>query len=184
MKVLKGRNNTILGLMGVLLLWGCASTPVYKEVFKEDVDYNKREFNVSSDVLYQDVVKAICSKSFIIENEDKESGFILAKRYFQKGKKNIILALQAKIVAEGEECATLYLNAVETTERLYVADRTRFFLFLIPLPGGGGKEATKIKEGEKIVEDKEFYTKFFSLIEREIENNTVTSKEEESSSTE
>jgi len=164
-------------LIGFFLIDGCASAPVYKEVFKEKVNYNKREFNVSSEILYQAVVKAICSKSFIIENEDKERGFILAKRYFQKGKRNIILALQAKIVTEGEEYTNLYLNAVETTERLYVADRTRFFLFIIPLPGGGGKEATKIKEGEKIVEDKEFYQNFFSLIEEEIKSVTVENKE-------
>ena len=49
-----------------------------------------------------------------------------------------------------------------------MADRTRFFLWLIPLPGGGGKEASKIKEEEKIIEDQEFYQRFFEEIEEEI----------------
>ena len=51
-----------------------------------------------------------------------------------------------------------------------MADRTRFFLWLIPLPGGGGKEASKIKEEEKTIEDKEFYQRFFEEIEEGIKN--------------
>ncbi|OQX53929.1 MAG: hypothetical protein B5M48_02070 [Candidatus Omnitrophica bacterium 4484_213] len=56
------------------------------------------------------------------------------------------------------------------SERLFVADRTRFFLWLIPLPGGGDKEVSKIKEEEKIIEDRKFYQRFFDRdrIEEEI----------------
>ena len=45
----------------------------------------------------------------------------------------------AKITLNGENSSTLYLDAIQTTERLFVSDHARFFLFLIPLPGGGGK---------------------------------------------
>jgi len=152
----------------VFFLSGCATFSPSKEVFKEKATYNSKEFTVSSDILYQAIIKVICSQNFVIENEDKEKSFILAKRYFQKGKRNIILVLQAKIISEKEDKTTLYLNALQTTERLFVADRTRFFLWLIPLPGGGGKEASKIKEEEKIIEDQEFYQRFFEEIEEEI----------------
>ncbi len=150
------------------LIAGCATSPIYKEIFKEDSGYNSKEFSVSKDILYDAAIRTICSKNFIIEKEDKENGFILAKRSLQRGKRTTILVLQAKITANQENKAALYLNALQTTERFFVADRTRFFLFIIPLPGGGGREATTIKEGEKIIEDKEFYQNFLLAIEKEI----------------
>ena len=66
---------------------------------------------------------------------------ILAVRSIKKGKRTWILALQAHFFKLDDNKTRLYLNAIETTERTYVADRTRFFLFVVPLPGGGGKEA-------------------------------------------
>jgi len=155
-------------LFTVFLITGCATSSMYKDIFKEEISYNSQEFSVSKDILYDTTIRTICSKNFIIEKEDKENGFILAKRSLQKGKRTTILALQAKITANQENKATLYLNALATTERFFIADRTRFFMFIIPLPGGGGKEATTIKEGEKIIEDREFYQKFFLAIEKEI----------------
>lgn len=148
---------------------GCAG-PVYKQVFKEAPAANQKEFFVSREALYQAALKAVCSKNFLIEKEDRENGFILAKRYFQRGKQSIVLALQAKIVAEGENTAILFLNALETTERTYVSDHTRFFMWIVPLPGGGGKEASSIKAGEKIVEDPSFYKNFFAIISQELGN--------------
>ena len=71
-----------------------------------------------------------------------------------------------------EDETTLFLSAIETTERLYVSDRTRFFLLIIPLPGGGGKQATKIKEKERPVEDRKFYQQFLDAIEKEIRTET------------
>lgn len=161
----------IIALWVILLVaGGCATSAAYKEVFKAKPVYSSKEFSVPSDILFKATVKAICSKNFLVEKEDKENSFILANKFFQRGRKMNVLALQAKIVPEAERVSTLYLTAVETTERVYVADRTRFFLFIVPLPGGGGKEATKVKEGEHIVNDRNFYKKFFLLIEKEIES--------------
>jgi hypothetical protein len=153
---------------------------VYKEVFKDKPNYNQKEFPVSKEALYRAVIKAIYPKSFIVEEEDVERGFILAKRSFQRGKRTIVLALQARVVSEAEDKSTLYLNALQTTERLYVADRTRFFFWIIPLPGGGGKEAIKVKEGERIIENKEFYQNFFKAVEKEIKTlRTIKVKQSE-----
>jgi len=155
----------------VFLIAGCA-TPAYKEIFKNDINYNSREFSASKDILYDATIRAVCSKNFILDKEDKENGFILAKRSLQRGKRTVILVLQAKIMANPQDKATLYLNALQTTERFFVADRTRFFLFIIPLPGGGGKEGSAVKEGESIIQDKGFYQNFFLAIEKEIKNLT------------
>ncbi|MCK5580193.1 MAG: DUF2242 domain-containing protein [Candidatus Omnitrophica bacterium] len=147
---------------------GCGTTKMYSEVFKEDTSYNSREYQVASPDLFNIILKTFYSKGFIVDSEDKENGMIVAKKIFQKGKRNIVVALQAKIILDGEIGSSVFLNAVQTTEKLYVADRTRFFMFLIPLPGGGGKQATKVQEGEIIINDKDFYSEFFALIEAKI----------------
>lgn len=161
------RKTWLFLLLTVFLSAGCA-TPAYKEVFRDKPAYNSRQFPVNKDILHRAALRAVCARNFIIEKEDSEKGFILAKRSFQRGRRTIVLVLQANASFDEAERTTLYLNAMETTERYYVADRTRFFLWLIPLPGGGGKEGTSIKEGERIVEDKTFYENFFVEIEKEI----------------
>ncbi|MFH0827479.1 MAG: DUF2242 domain-containing protein [Candidatus Omnitrophota bacterium] len=157
-----------LTLLLIIALSGCA-TPVYKEVFREKASYNSREFSVAKNALFQATTRALCAKNFIIDEEEPDKGFILAKRSFQRGKRTIVLVVQAKLDSSSDEKTMLYLSALETTEVSYVADHTRFFLFLIPLPGGGGKEASQIKEGERVVEDKTFYKNFFEAIEAEIQ---------------
>ena len=146
---------------------GCAA-PAYRQVFKDKESSNSKVFSVPKENLYQATIKTLCVNNFIIENEDLEKGFILGKRSFQRGRKTIVILVQSKIVAEAVNESTVYLNAMETTEVSYVADRTRFFLFIIPLPGGGGKEASSIKQGEKTIRDKEFYNNFFKEIDTEI----------------
>ncbi len=149
-----------------LIVYGCA-TPAYKDVFKDKPAYNSKSFAVNRDLLYQATLRAICARNFIIEKDDQEKGFILARRSFQRGKRTIILVLQASVNFDAAEKAVLYLNALETTERHYVSDRTRFFLWLIPLPGGGGKEGASVKEGERVIEDETFYENFLVEIEAE-----------------
>jgi hypothetical protein len=161
-------NRATLVLFTCLItLSGCA-TPVYREVFQEKASYNSKEFNVPAKVLYQATTRAICSKNFIIEKEEADKGFILAKRSFQRGKRSIVLVLQAKMDFSSNDNTMLYLTALQTTEVNYVSDHTRFFLFLVPLPGGGGKSASQVTEGEKVIEDKKFYQDFFNEIEREV----------------
>lgn len=164
--------NLIYLLTIVILISGCGTPSVYREVFREGpTRYNSRTFPYSQEVVYTAILKTLYSRKFIVENENKETGDLLAKRSFQKGKRTIALILQAKFLAGSEDETTLFLTAMEISERLYVADRTRFLLFIIPLPGGGGKEATKIKEQEKLIEDKKFYQQFFEAIEEEIRSN-------------
>ncbi len=153
----------------IFLSAGCA-TPAYKEILKEKPVYNSSSFDVSQNILYQATLRAMFAKSFFIEKEDEEKGFILAKRSFQRGRKTVVLLLQAKIIPCETNKVNLYLNAFQTTERCFVADRTRFFMWLIPLPGGGGKEATSIKEAEAVIEDREFYQNLFTEINAQVRN--------------
>lgn len=168
-KIMKTFMKVLSFMLSVFLAAGCV-TPVYKEVFSDKSSCNSRQFPVDKDALYRATLRTICARNFIIEKESQGDGFILAKRPFQRGKRTYILVLQASVSPDGKEKTTLYLNALQTAERYYVADHTRFFLWIVPLPGGGGKEGTTIKEGEKIIEDKAFYQNFFVEIEEEIRN--------------
>lgn len=154
-------------ILASLILVSCA-TAVHKEIFKKHTVYNVKEFYVPRNVLYNAVLKVVCAQNFIIEKDEEDQGFILAKRSFQKGRKTIMLLLQAKMTSEEQDKSNLYINLLQTTERYYVADHTRFFLWIVPFPGGGGKEARSIKEEEKIIEDKGFYRDFFSAVEEQI----------------
>jgi NACalpha-BTF3-like transcription factor len=161
--------------ISIIILWilpiffiGCSTARTYKEVFEQEPIYNSRKFSVASDTLYQATMSTICSKNFIIEKESKDEGLILGKRSFQKGKKTIIVTLQAKISSDEEDGSILYLNALQTTYISYIADRTRFFLWIIPLPGGGGREASEFKQEERIIENAKFYQDFFSIIQNKI----------------
>jgi hypothetical protein len=161
-----------LFLMTVILMimtTGCAS-PTYRQVFKEKPAGNFREFSTSSDLLFAAAAKVQCERNFIIEKEDRDKGFILGKRSFQRGRKTIILLMQSQIVSDAPDRSTLYVNALETTETYYIADHTRFFLFLVPLPGGGGKDVSTVKEAEKTITDKRFYKDFFEEIDKKVKD--------------
>ena len=114
----------------------------------------------------------LLSKKFVVDHEDQASGLITAKRVFSKSYQNVAVVVQTKIISQGDKEQELYLNGVQTTERNYVADRTRFFLFIVPLPGGGGKEVTKAKESEIIIDDKDFYKDLFDAVQKELPSAT------------
>jgi hypothetical protein len=135
---------------------------------KDTEEINSKSYNFSQDVLFPAVIETFMIKKFIIEHEEPGQGLITGARYFNHGKHNSILALQAKFIKKGDQKTTLFLNAVETTEKNFVQDKTRFFMFLVPLPGGGGKQVSTMKESEKIVEDKEFYDTLFALIDTKL----------------
>ena len=146
---------------------GCASKTAYRDVLEDEPTYNVKTFQSPSDQVYTSLVKTLLVKKFMLEEENKEDGMVVARRSFKKGKRTFIIVIQARLLPENEK-TTLFLNALETTERIFVADRTRFFMFVIPLPGGGGKQASTAKEGENVIQDKAFYDEFFNRIEKEL----------------
>lgn len=154
-------------LVLLISICGCAS-PVHREIFSKDVSFKQKTFSTAKETAYSAVINSILELGFVIDKENASDAFVLAKRYFQRGKKNIIIALQTKIVSLPDKKSIVYLNAFETTERVFIADRTRFFMFIIPLPGGGGKEASQVKVGEACIDDKDFYSRVFSAVETNI----------------
>jgi hypothetical protein len=76
----------------------------------------------------------------MIENEEIDKGFILARRSFQKGRKTDVILVQTKIMPINDTRCTVYLNGVEVS----------------------------VKQREKVICDKRFYDTFFSSIDEEL----------------
>lgn len=164
------RGVVLFAIFPLILFVGCSPTRnIYREVMKDEEPNNTRIYQTSVKDLHKAVARTLLAKKFVIDNEDPEAGTLTASRFFSKSYQNVVVAVQSKIMSKGEKEQQLFLNAVQTTERNYVADKTRYFLFVVPLPGGGGKEVTKSKESELVIEDKVFYEELFSQIEKNIE---------------
>ena len=153
----------------VAAVLGCSSTQyVYKKIQKDNDSYNVRTYAVTEPQLKNALTKMLLSRKFTIDKEDDATGTVFASRYFSESSNNIVVVLQARIFTQDEGHQQLFLNGIQTTQRNYVVDRTRFLLWLIPLPGGGGKEVTKTKESEASIEDKSFYSDLFDAIGRNL----------------
>src|ERR1700693_1553068 len=148
-RLIMKHQSLAIAVAAIIGLTGCSTPSAYKEVMKYNDPGNLRDYSVGKEALYPAVLKTFLAKKFVIENENQTDGTLVGKRSLQAGKTTGVLLTQARILGSGSDLSALYLNAVETTEREFVADRTRFLLFVIPLPGGGGKEATTVKEGER-----------------------------------
>ncbi len=154
--------------LGILFLSGCATFSPSEEVFKEKANINSRTYDASVNACFDVLKQVILKKNFSLASEDKEAKRLQATRYFQKGRRSIVIVLNANLQSPGENKTTVYLNAVQSTEKLYSQSHTRFFLGIVPLPGGGGETAERLKEGEITIEDQKFYEGFFDEIKDEI----------------
>ena len=115
------------------------------------------------------VNRAALALNFSVDRQEKERGYLEGSRYFKNGKRTTGIVLKVSLQPDGDERTLAYVNAVQATEKVFSRSHTRFFLWLIPLPGGGGAEASRIKEGEWTVQDKRFYDSFFDAVEQELE---------------
>ena len=156
-------------ILAVLLLAGCSGPSAYQRVFKKPEQHNSRTYPASLDTCWLAVNRAALSLNFGIDKEEKEKGLMEATRHFQEGKKTTTLVLKASLQPESSTSTTVYANAIEKRERVYVRTHQRISFFIIPVPWGDrGKEASRVTEGEKTVEDKKFYEAFFEAVGREL----------------
>ena len=154
------------------ILLGCASTKyTYKQIENDNDPFTSHTFQCSLPVLHKAVAQVLLMKKFAIDHEDAANGTLTGSRYFTHGYQTIVVVVQSKILSKADNIQQLFLSGIQTTERNYVADRTRFLLFIIPLPGGGGKEVTQSKESEFVITDKKFYGDLFNEIQKVITAN-------------
>lgn len=150
----------------VPLVCGCSSTRyTYRQIEEDQDPFTSHRYQCSMATLHKAVTEVLLTKKFTIDHEDAVNGTLTATRYFTHGYQKIVVVVQSKIISKDDNDQQLFLNGVQTTERNYVADRTRFLLFIIPLPGGGGKEVTESKESEFVINDKGFYNDLFNNVQ-------------------
>ena len=151
-----------------LLLAGCSGPSAYQRVFEQDGHANARTYAAGVEDCWLAVNRAALSLNFGLDKEEKDKGLLEAVRHFQDGKRTTTLTLKVSLQPEGRKETTVYVNAVELKERVFARSHRRFFLWIIPLPGGGGVTASRLTEGEKTVEDGQFYTAFFDAVGKEL----------------
>jgi len=157
----------ILGLLLVTAV-GCSSVPVYKEIQKSNGQDNVREFTTSSAELQKALVKVLLSKQFTITNEDDVAGTVTASRSFSQSSDIIVITLSCRMFLNNGNKQQLFLNGVQSNQRNYIRDHTRFFLGVVPMMGGGGKDVTKTKAYEAAIVDKSFYDDIFDAIRKNL----------------
>ncbi len=160
--------GTVLSGMAVFA-WGCGGPSAHRRVFQGGADVrNSRVYATGTETCWTALMRAALSLNFGVDQQDPERRSLQASRYFKEGGRTTRITLKASLQPVGEGRTTLYVTAVQATERLYARSHRRFFLWVIPLPGGGGTEASRVREGEWTVDDRQFYDAFFQTVQREL----------------
>jgi len=145
-----------------VLMTGCA-TAGYKDVFNDENSPNVKTFNVLPDDCYIASKRAILGQNFRIEREDLQARSFTAARYFEDGKNTVVVTINANVIATAKDKSTVYASATQHVEKVRVKTE-RALLGLVP----AGSEATKVKQEERTIEDKDFYNKLFAALEKEL----------------
>ena len=153
----------------LLALGGCARPTAYQRVFgAQERSMNRRTMPATGGSTWAAVKRAALALNFSIDEEDQAKGRATASRLFQDGRKTTKIQLKAEIEPDGSGQTVVFLSAIEETDRLFTRSHRRFFLWIIPLPGGGGVEANRVTETERTIVDQDFYDSFFAAVEREL----------------
>jgi hypothetical protein len=158
----KPRSAVLLMFLMAILTTGCA-TSAYKNVFKDENSPNVKTFNALPDNCYLAAKRAVLSQNFRIEREDLQARSFTAARYFEDGKDSIVVTVNVNVIAAGKDKSTVYASATQHVEKVRVKS-DRALQGLLPV----GSEATKVKQEERTIEDKDFYNKLFAAIEKEL----------------
>ena len=150
-----------LGL-ALLALAGCGGN-AYERVFNNDQTINARSFNASSEDCYLAAKRAVLDQDFTIEAEDSQARDFKAIRYFPSGKDSTVLEMSINVI--GSDKTKIYASAIQYVDKVRTKTQTTL-LGLVPI----GSSATKVKQNEESIEDKDFYNRFFEAVEKELKS--------------
>ena len=161
-------SRVIFIVLAGLAVVGCGRSSAYQRVFRDQEKINQRAYAVDLPACWAAVNRAALALNFSVDRQEKERGYLEASRYFKDGKRTTGIVLKVNLQPDGDARTLAYVNAIQSTEKVFARSHTRFFLWIIPLPGGGGSEASRLKEGEWTVHDKRFYDSFFDAVDQEL----------------
>lgn len=152
------------------LLAGCGGPSAHERVFaRAPQRMNGRSYMADMASCWRAVNRAVLGLNFGIDEQDQTTHALQASRHFTKGWRTTTVKLRISLEpAEGEQ-TLVYASAVERTERLFTRSHHRFFLWIVPLPGGGGVEANRVLEREATIEDSRFYDGLFRAVEEQLQ---------------
>ena len=154
----------------LLVAEGCGGPSAYQRVFNgPDQRVNGKTYSADMEACWTAVQRAVLVLNFALDKQDKANGTLEASRYFKEGRRTTRITLQVNVQPDGRHQSLVYATAIQTAEQVFVRSHRRFFLWVIPLPGGGGSEANRVTEAEWTVRDRKFYDTFFQTVERELQ---------------
>ena len=161
-------------LMAAWTAAGCGGPSAYHGVFQGPRPENARMFSIDQATCWAAVNRTVLALNFTPEQQDEVKRLLQATRYFGKSRRTRAVRLTISLQPSREGGTMVYANATEVAERVFTRSHRRFFLWVIPLPGGGGVEASRVKEGEWTVSDPVFYAQFFEALGRELKTTTAS----------
>ena len=165
MKKIKFLDLVIFVLCILIIATGCATFTPSKQVFKGKPNFNFRTYDAPIETCWLAVRQAILKNNFSIFIEDNQVKRIQAAKSFAKGSLSATVTIQFTLQSCEENKTQVYLNATQTTKRIYTARQTVPLLFILPIPAGTEASQTQT---EQTIEDKKFYEAFFNQIETEL----------------
>ena len=113
------KNYLFIFVFGAILLVGCASTKyTYRQIENDNDSFTNRVFKCSMAELHKAVTQVLMTKKFTIDHEDATNGTLTGSRYFTHGYQKIVVVVQSKILSKNDKEQQLFLNGVQTTQRL------------------------------------------------------------------
>lgn len=152
--------TTAVMIFVILALAGCGGN-AYEKVFNDDQTINARTFNASAEDCYLACKRAVLDQNFTIESDDAQGKAFKAIKYFPSGKDSTVLEISINIM--GSDRPKVYANAVQYVDKVRTTTQTTM-LGLVPI----GSSATKVKQNEESIEDKDFYNRFFASVDKEL----------------
>jgi hypothetical protein len=168
------KSSLAVALMTSFLLMGCGGRNVTRAVydvekFKEDSPY-KRDFSDSAQNVCECAQLALLSQGYRISGAEKES--VTAQKDFQPdADANVVINL--KIVCRGQASGSiLFASALQTVYELKKNSQSTSLgistLGSISVPLGS-TSGELVKVGAETIADKDFYDRFFTLVESYLE---------------
>ncbi|MDH0341997.1 DUF2242 domain-containing protein [Chromobacterium haemolyticum] len=163
--------SKVLVIASVAFLSACAG-PKYafqQESFDAKQGPFDHHFNASKAVVYESLKRVALRQGFAVEHKSASDYTLVVSKQYQNGERNTLLTISG-LVTGGNAGADAWIAAQEVTLKSHESTQTASvgLLLGVSIPVPTGTVATLTKERGETVMDKQFYSKIYAAIEKEI----------------